>query len=93
MKLNISLRYIEIMYPIIPSFGTTKQIKEVEITKSKILIIITPTCASRPLNMLSTIVSIQIKVARGASSFIQIDAVTSLYKNSEILFEKTKRKH
>lgn len=69
-KLNISLMYIEIIYPFTPSLGTKKKIKVELIIKSKILTIITPTWASSPLRILSTTVSTYIKKASGASSFI-----------------------
>ena len=69
-KLSISLIYIEIIYPVTPSFGTKKKINAVLIIKSNIFIIITPTCASKPRKMLSTTVSTYIKIASGERIFI-----------------------
>lgn len=69
-KLRISLRYIEIIYPVIPSFGTKKKMNVVLIIRSNMFIIITPTCASSPRRMLSITVSTYIKIASGAKSLI-----------------------
>ena len=70
MKFNISLANIETIKPIIPNFGTKKNIKLILSNKSSIFIYNTDTCASSPFKMLSMIMSIYIKGISGANTFI-----------------------
>ena len=58
------------IYPIAPKFGKRKYIKDIDITISNILQIITLTCLPKPFNMLSITLSRYIKDISGAINFI-----------------------
>ncbi len=70
VKFNISLANIEAIKPIIPNFGTKKNIKLILSNKSSIFIYNTDTCASSPFKMLSTIISTYINGISRANIFI-----------------------